>query len=217
MVASLIVCAQPDHLHAQMTTMAKAIESNPNTASRNAADPRAYLDEIEGTRAMAWVRAHNQTTLDRLSKDPRFARFQADALKILEATDRIATPGFAHNGMVQNLWQDGEHVQGIWRQTTWASYASGKPNWDVILDIDALSKAEGKNWVWEGADCLAPEYTRCLISLSDGGKDANVVREFDIATSASSRTASSCRKASRVLPGVMPTPSMSPASGLRVT
>ncbi len=182
MVLNVIAFALPGQLQAQMTTVAKAIDSNPNTAPRNAPDPRDYMAEIEGTRAMAWVKAHNQATLDRLSKDPRFARYQADALKILEATDRIAIPSFAHNDMVRNLWQDGNHIQGIWRQTTWTSYASEKPDWDTILDIDALSKAEGKNWVWEGADCLAPDYTRCLIALSDGGKDATVVREFDIPT-----------------------------------
>ncbi|ESQ84824.1 hypothetical protein AEAC466_07135 [Asticcacaulis sp. AC466] len=165
-----------------MTTVAKPLSSNPNTAAKGSADPRAFLDEIDGAEAMKWVLAHNQTTLDRLSKDPRFAQSQAEALDILQATDRIAYPSFAHKGMVQNFWQDADHVHGIWRQTTWDSYKTATPAWDTILDIDALSKAEGKNWVYEGADCLAPDYTRCLISLSDGGKDANVIREFDITT-----------------------------------
>ncbi|WP_411267556.1 prolyl oligopeptidase family serine peptidase [Asticcacaulis sp. 201] len=165
-----------------MTTVAKPLSSNPNTAAKETADPRAFLDEIDGAEAMKWVLAHNQTTLDRLSKDPRFAQSQAEALAILQATDRIAYPSFAHKGMVQNFWQDADHVHGIWRQTTWDSYKTATPAWDTILDIDALSKAEGKNWVYEGADCLAPDYTRCLISLSDGGKDATVIREFDITT-----------------------------------
>jgi prolyl oligopeptidase len=34
----------------------------------------------------------------------------------------------------------------------------------------------------KGADCLAPDETRCLVSLSDGGKDAVTVREFDTTT-----------------------------------
>ena len=131
---------------------------------------------------MKWVLAHNQTTIDKLSKDPRFAQNQAEALAILQATDRIAYPTFAHKGLVQNFWQDSEHTHGLWRQTTWDSYKTATPQWDTILDIDALSKAEGKNWVWEGANCLAPDYTRCLIELSDGGKDATIVREFDITT-----------------------------------
>ncbi|MDV6332231.1 prolyl oligopeptidase family serine peptidase [Asticcacaulis sp. 201] len=185
-VTTALVALSPLHplvSHAQtMTTVAKPLSSNPNTAAKETADPRAFLDEIDGAEAMKWVLAHNQTTLDRLSKDPRFAQSQAEALAILQATDRIAYPSFAHKGMVQNFWQDADHVHGIWRQTTWDSYKTATPAWDTILDIDALSKAEGKNWVYEGADCLAPDYTRCLISLSDGGKDATVIREFDITT-----------------------------------
>src|SRR5690606_27035986 len=56
------------------------------------------------------------------------------------------------------------------------------PQWETVLDLDALARAEGQDWVWKGADCLAPEDRYCLIRLSDGGKDAVVVREFDTAT-----------------------------------
>ncbi|MCA1494390.1 S9 family peptidase [Ensifer sp. NBAIM29] len=165
----------------QMTTIAAAIDSNPNKASKDAADPRAYLNEIDGDKAMTWVEAHNLSTIDKLSKDPRYSEYQADALNILQATDRIASPSFARDGMIDNFWQDGTHVQGLWRRTTWESYRSGNPQWRTILDVDALSKAGGKTWVFEGGDCLPPASNLCLIRLSDGGKDAVVVREFDIA------------------------------------
>ncbi|MCA1408175.1 S9 family peptidase [Ensifer sp. IC3342] len=165
----------------QMTTVAAAIDSNPNNASQDAADPRAYLNEIDGDKAMTWVEAHNLSTIDKLSKDPRYSEYQADALNILQATDRIASPSFARDGMIDNFWQDGTHVQGLWRRTTWESYRSGNPQWRTILDVDALSKAGGKTWVFEGGDCLPSASNLCLIRLSDGGKDAVVVREFDIA------------------------------------
>ncbi len=180
----LIAATCPSFVQAQMTatTVAKPVDSNPNTAPAGSPDPRDYLSDINGGRAMAWVNAHNQSTLDRLSKDPRFAQFQDDMLTILQATDRIPAPAFAHNGMVDNFWQDADHVQGIWRRTTWARYKAGKPDWDVILDVDALSKAEGKNWVYKGSDCLPPDYNTCLLVLSDGGLDAEVIREFDVRT-----------------------------------
>ncbi|OHV77371.1 prolyl oligopeptidase family protein [Ensifer sp. LCM 4579] len=166
---------------AQMTTVAKAIDSNPNQAPEHAADPRAYLNEIDGDEAMTWVKTRNLSTVDKLSKDPRYSEYLADILNILQATDRIASPRFAHGGMIDNFWQDGTHVQGLWRRTTWESYRSGDPQWRTILDIDALSKAEGKTWVFKGGDCLPPANNLCLIRLSDGGKDADVVREFDVA------------------------------------
>src|SRR5690606_29301620 len=73
-----------------------------------------------------------------------------------------------------------QHPRGIWRRTTLASYRSAAPEWDVVLDLDALAEEEGENWVWHGAECLPPDYTRCLVSLSRGGADASVVREFDV-------------------------------------
>ncbi|MGZ3304704.1 MAG: S9 family peptidase, partial [Asticcacaulis sp.] len=175
-----IILVQANAGWAQMTT-ARPTETNPNM-NAGAADPRAYLEDIDGARAMAWVKAHNEASLARLGKDPRLAQYQADMLKILQATDRIPMPAFAHGGMIDNFWQDADHVQGLLRRTTWPSYQTPAPKWDTLLDIDALSKAEGKNWVYRGAQCLPPDYNRCLVTLAEGGKDALVVREFDIKT-----------------------------------
>lgn len=46
--------------------------------------------------------------------------------------------------------------------------------------MDALAVAEKKNWVFKGGSCLPPEERLCLLRLSDGGKDAVFVREFDL-------------------------------------
>src|SRR6185295_14473977 len=85
---------------------------------------------------------------------------------------------------IDNFWQDKANVRGVWRRTTLAGYRAKAPKWETILDIDALAKKENANWIWKGADCLEPAETRCLVSLSDGGKDAVVVREFDAAKKA---------------------------------
>ncbi len=50
----------------------------------------------------------------------------------------------------------------------------------MLIDIDALRKAERKSWVWHGVTCLPPSYARCIVALADGGTDAVVEREFDI-------------------------------------
>ncbi|MBY0444149.1 MAG: prolyl oligopeptidase family serine peptidase [Burkholderiales bacterium] len=83
-------------------------------------------------------------------------------------------------GYFYNFWRDGDHQRGIWRRTTLASYKTANPNWETVLDLDALAKAESANWVYKGADCRYPQYDRCLISLSRGGADAVEVREFDL-------------------------------------
>lgn len=151
-------------------------------ATSDATDPWLWLEEVEGERAMEWVRAHNERSLGVLQGDPRYARLHAEALEIVQSRDRIPGVGFNHDGTLDNFWQDATHVRGIWRTTTLDSYRTAEPAWETILDIDALSTAEGKNWVYKGVTCLPPQETRCLVSLSDGGKDAVTVREFDRAS-----------------------------------
>ncbi len=181
LVAGLLAAA-PFSVQAQMTTIAKPAASNPNTAKPGDADPRAFLDAIDGKEALDWVRARNDASLAKLSKDPRFAQNQADMLKILQANDRIPSPSFAKHGNIDNFWQDAEHPQGLWRRASWESYQTATPKWDILLDIDALSKADGKMWVYHGSDCLPPDERYCLVSLADGGTDAEVIREFDTET-----------------------------------
>ncbi|HEX3886505.1 MAG TPA: prolyl oligopeptidase family serine peptidase [Phenylobacterium sp.] len=143
-----------------------------------AVDPFRWLEDIDSPRSMAWVEGQNARSAKRLEGDPRYEVFRKEALAIFTAQDRIATPRFRAGG-VDNFWQDATHVHGIWRHTTLASYRTANPQWRTLLDLDALSKAEGKNWIWKGADCLKPAQTLCLVHLSNGGSDAVEDREFD--------------------------------------
>ena len=154
----------------------------PNASPASAAeDPFLWLEDVNGPRAMAWVKAENAKTLAVLENDPHFAGFYADALQLAEAKDRIPVPSFVRN-QIYNYWQDESHVRGIWRRTTLDDFSQAEPAWETVLDLDALSAAEKANWVWEGADCRWPEERRCLLLLSDGGEDAVTVREFDLVT-----------------------------------
>jgi len=135
-----------------------------------------WLEDIEGARALAWVREQNARALAVLEGDPRFAGLHANALSIANTHDRLPL-GSVRDGHYYNFWQDETHVRGIWRRATLASFASGEPQWEILLDIDALAAAENANWVFKGADC---HHARCMIALSDGGRDAATWREFDL-------------------------------------
>lgn len=150
----------------------------PSAPAATPEDPFLWLEEVEGERQLAWVRERNARSLGMLQGDTRFDGLQRNALEILNASDRIASPGFSGSA-ITNFWQDAEHVRGVWRRTDLASYRTDAPSWQVTLDVDALAKAEGRNWVWRGANCLEPAERYCLISLSDGGKDAVTIREYD--------------------------------------
>ncbi|MBI3547846.1 MAG: S9 family peptidase [Elusimicrobia bacterium] len=142
-------------------------------------DPYLWLEEVESPKAMEWVKARNETSLGALTGDKRYAGIEADVRRILTAKDRLPMPGL-RNGWVYNFWQDADHVRGLWRRTRPDEYAKPEPKWEILLDVDKLNAVEKQDWVWHGSQCLPPAYTDCLIKLSHGGKDAQIVREFDV-------------------------------------
>ncbi len=141
-------------------------------------DPYRWLEDVQGDAALAWVRARNAKTQELLQARPDFEPTRRQLLAILDSKDRV--PAVVRRGdWLYNFWQDGEHERGLWRRTSMAEFRKPAPAWETVLDLDALAAAEAENWVWGGANCLGPEHRLCLISLSRGGADAKVVREFD--------------------------------------
>ena len=143
-------------------------------------DPNLYLEQVDGAPALAKVKSWNAATLATLEKQPGFADYRAKALALLSTNQKIAEPDSILGEKVMNFWQDEQHPRGIWRISALAAYASGQPQWRTLLDIDAMSKADNKKWVFKGATCLSPAYVDCMVSLSNGGGDAVEVREFDL-------------------------------------
>jgi prolyl oligopeptidase len=153
---------------------------NPSQGNQMNQDPYIWLEDVYSPKAAAWVAPQSKETFDTLSKDPQYKTLSSEIRKIALSKDRIPYPSI-RNGHYINFWQDDHHVRGIIRQTTETEYAKKHPHWDTVLDIDALNKKEGKSWVFAGEQCLPPEYHRCLLQLSDGGKDKKILREFDFA------------------------------------
>ena len=152
----------------------------PAASAAPPADPNLYLEQVDGARALTKVKAWNAATRAVLEKQPGFAEYRARGVALLSTNEKIAEPDQILGDKVLNFWQDEQHPRGIWRVSPLAAFAAGKPQWRTLLDIDAMSKADNKKWVFKGADCLSPAYVDCLVSLSDGGGDAVEVREFDI-------------------------------------
>jgi prolyl oligopeptidase len=142
-------------------------------------DPYRWLEEISGDAPMAWVRERNAETLATLATGERFEALRAEIREVLDSDARIPLPTW-HGEHVYNLWRDVEHPRGLWRRTTLEEFRRADPEWQVLLDLDALGSAEGENWVWQSVAVLEPAGDRALVSLSRGGADASVVREFDL-------------------------------------
>jgi prolyl oligopeptidase len=133
---------------------------------------------------LAWVREQNARTED-LLEDAEYAALEGSILEVLDSTDRIAMVG-KRGHWYYNFWKDRVNPKGLWRRTTWESYLTDSPEWDVLLDVDALAAAEGVEWVFHGATFLRPadgeRYRQALVALSPDGGDANRYREFDVDT-----------------------------------
>ncbi len=154
-------------------------------ASATAAPPAVtnedflYLEDVTGEKSLGFARAHNAVSEKALTGEPGFSTLQDRLLAIYSSKERIPSPRMA-NESLRNFWTDSEHPRGLWRQTTLADYKKPKPTWTTLLDVDALGKAENESFVYHGASCLFPLRKRCLVSLSKGGGDADIVREFDV-------------------------------------
>jgi len=144
-------------------------------------DPYLWLEEVEGQKALAWAKEQNQKTTADLEKVKQYKPIYDRTVQILDSRERIPSPNLVGD-LVYNFWQDKDHARGIWRRTTLASYRTPAPQWETVIDVDALVKADGIPWAWSGANCLPPEQRLCLVSLARGGSDAAVVREFDANT-----------------------------------
>ncbi|MDO5661641.1 MAG: prolyl oligopeptidase family serine peptidase [Brachybacterium sp.] len=152
-------------------------------APDGSSDPWQWLEDVTGEDALAWVRERNAAAEAEIDEGGLAATLQDEIRTILDASDKI--PGVTLRGEhLYNFWTDAEHERGLWRRTTWDSYRSETPEWDVLLDVDALNAAEDEDWVWHGAQLLRPAegepYRRALVNLSHGGSDADVTREFDL-------------------------------------
>ncbi|HOD33433.1 MAG TPA: hypothetical protein PKO12_08140, partial [Holophaga sp.] len=145
-------------------------------------DPYLWLEDVTGDKALEWVKARNAEAEQELAQGPAFQALKADLLKIYDSKERIPFV-YKQGPHFYNFWRDARNPRGLWRRTTLAEYRKADPRWEVILDLDALNKAENENWVWGGAQILkAGGYRHVLIALSRGGADATVTREFDLQT-----------------------------------
>ncbi|QZA08245.1 prolyl oligopeptidase family serine peptidase [Mycolicibacter heraklionensis] len=150
----------------------------PAHRARDFEDPYLWLEDVTGERSLDWVRAHNTPTVDEFAGDD-FEAMRTAALDVLDTDARI--PYVRRRGdYLYNFWRDAANPRGLWRRTTLDSYRTDSPDWDVVIDLDELARADDENWVWGGANVIEPHHTRALISLSRGGSDAVVVREFDL-------------------------------------
>src|SRR5437867_4995420 len=143
------------------------------TPASSSEDRWLWLEDVTGKKSLDWVAQHDARSKKELAESAAFKAMDARFLDILNSNERIPFVDKIGN-YYYNFWRDKDHERGLWRRTTLAEYRKEKPAWEAVLDLDALGQTEKENWVLHGVDVLPPDYTRCLMSLSRGGADANV-------------------------------------------
>lgn len=150
-----------------------------DAVTADAVDDRfLWLEDSDAEPVIEWARQRSAVTTAELGGE-RFEQLRAEALQSADSSDRIPAVQ-RHGDHLYNFWRDSEHPRGLWRRTTLDEYRKDAPQWEVVLDVDALAAADDENWVWGGADLIEPEHTRALLNLSRGGSDTSSVREFDM-------------------------------------
>ncbi len=171
-------------LLAAMTIPSDAADTAADKApAATPADPFQWLEEVTGEKALDWVKARNEKVKSTLASDDAFRSLESRILSILDSKDRIPVVGKIGKHFY-NFWRDARNPKGVWRRTTLEEYRKPQPAWETVIDLDALAAAEKENWVWHGVTVLEPDDRRCLVELSRGGADAEVIREFDLGTKA---------------------------------
>jgi prolyl oligopeptidase len=164
-----------------LAAVALAVAGSAAAVGQSGDDPFQWLEDVQGEKALDWARQHNAKATAVLEARPEYKPIFARTLEILDSKEKIPSPELLGE-TVYNFWKDDAHERGIWRRTSLASYRTAAPQWETVLDVDALAKADGKAWVFHGANCLPPANARCMVSLSPGGSDASEQREFDTGT-----------------------------------
>ena len=141
-------------------------------------DKYLWLEEVLSEKSLDFVKKMNSDSVNKIKAHPKFAEIEACAMKFFGTKEKI--PYISLDGdTVYNHWTEDINPQGLLRRTSVADFLNKNPKWEVILDLDQLSKLENKKWVFGGYD-LSPNKSKMLVFLSPGGSDANIVREFDL-------------------------------------
>ncbi len=187
-VGVLVQAQAQTQLQAQVASPMKALQaaSGAVAASTRALtpavtdlqDPYLWLEAVDSERSLHWVREQNALSLPLLKARPEYEPIRARTFGLLSSTDKIPYV-FRMGDFFYNLWTDATHKRGLLRRTTLDEYKKASPQWESVLDIDALGKLEGENWVYKAITCMQPAYMLCMVAVSRGGADAVVWREFD--------------------------------------
>lgn len=144
----------------------------------NMTDEYAWLEEIDGRRALEWVRTQNERTFSELTRTRKYSLNLTLAGEIVGGDERSLRNAMIHEGWIYALSRSGLHELGLWRRVKIDAFRGPNSDWQTVLDLDDLSKRTGLRQEIVRTECYR---RRCLLFLAEKGKNYHYsIREFDL-------------------------------------
>lgn len=144
-------------------------------------DPFIKLEDIRSEESMKWVKSENELSSPQLKANPAFNSLKDSIKDILASKEKIPNVTIIED-YIYNHWTDEKNPRGLWRRAKVSELNKKQPAWEVLIDVDELGKTENESWVLKRTQILRGDHSRALVFLSRKGKDATVMREFDLAS-----------------------------------
>jgi prolyl oligopeptidase len=145
-------------------------------------DLHSWLETIQSPRVNRWVRNHNKRTTRTLTQTKSYAKIKRELYCASLRESKISFADYDRHNEFHDFFSDEAHPRGQWRKTSLKEYLKPNPKWDIVLDVDKLAKAEGKDWILDQFVDSEKNKNSVLVFLSNGGSDATEVREYNIKT-----------------------------------
>ncbi|MGF6960980.1 prolyl oligopeptidase family serine peptidase [Paraburkholderia youngii] len=148
-----------------------------------AADPYIDLEELDSLDVNSWAYAQTDRTMGMYGCTSGADVLTKRLVESMMAQDCIVVCSRWGN-WAYNIWRDDARPLGFVRRTAWNTWIEGNPEWEVVLEVNALDlnnrNGDGTRWAMADFRLLCPTADRALVFLSPGGSDTHIVREFDV-------------------------------------
>jgi prolyl oligopeptidase len=138
-----------------------------------------------GAKAVAWAKQQTDLTRAKLEASPNFTAVMAD-MRAVHANGRpLPSYDLLAGRRYMRIERDESHPYG--RIEAADAKPDGLPGaWRTAFDLDAYNKTAPTHytikWINPEAECLAPAYERCMLSLYYKGGQDNAYVELDLTT-----------------------------------
>ncbi|KQS68053.1 peptidase [Rhizobium sp. Leaf371] len=136
-----------------------------------------YLETDDDARTLDFVARENARS-DAALKTEAFAADAAAFKAMMEREDKLIH--FTRRGdWLTTFRKTARNPMGVWQRLPADQAPVPEAAWETMFDLDAYNATTGRTWIWRGAVTCPWEPSRVLLSLSDGGSDLRLFREFD--------------------------------------